>query len=137
MKSGYFLKEEHWIQCEKTGKISKETFIEENTLNGKNEFIIDCNGDLDNYIIYDRKLFKTKFLNIYNKNKFSFSINQNLSSNIIIKWKNTSLRFTKQSILFNYKDFNNKLILRDYSIVTIEPLDKIRLNSHENAIWVN
>ena len=64
--------------------------------------------------IYDRTLYKDKFKEIYNSEKFNFPINDNLLSNIINKWKNESNKFNK-SITFNNKfDYKNNLILREY-----------------------
>ena len=64
--------------------------------------------------IYDRRLYKEEFKKIYNNNKFNFSLNNNLLSNIITKQKNSSNRFNKYSILEKMKDYENRLISREY-----------------------
>ena len=40
--------------------------------------------------IYDRRLYKEEFKKLYNNNKYNFPLNNNLLSNIITKWKNTT-----------------------------------------------
>ncbi len=56
---------------------------------------------MDNSTIYDRRLYKEEFKNIYNKGIYKFPINDNLFSNIITKWKKNSDRFTKRYIIKN------------------------------------
>ena len=65
--------------------------------------------------IFDRRLFKQEFKKIYNNPnyKFNFPLNNNYLSNLITKWKNTSNRFNKSSILFNKYDYENRLIFRE------------------------
>ena len=67
--------------------------------------------------VYDRRLFKTKFLEIYNNKKFNFPVNNNLLSNIITKWKISTNRFNKSTIWDNMYDYHNRLILRDFRSV--------------------
>ena len=50
---------------------------------------------MNNLTIYDRRMFKEEFQNIYNKNKYNFQMNDNLLSNLINNWRKTSNRFTK------------------------------------------
>ena len=45
--------------------------------------------------IYDRRLFKMKFKELYNKDNYYFSINNNFLNNIIKKWRNKTNKFTK------------------------------------------
>ena len=61
----------------------------------KEEFIKKCENVMNKSTIYDRKLFKEAFKNIYNdkENKYNFPINNNILSNIIIRWENNSYRF--------------------------------------------
>jgi hypothetical protein len=49
--------------------------------------IKECEKIKNSSDIYDRSLFKNKFKEIYNKNKYNFQINNNMLSNIITKWK--------------------------------------------------
>ena len=53
---------------------------------------------MNNSSIYDRNLFKTKFLEIYNNNKYNFPMNTNFLSNIITKWRNYTNGFNKSTI---------------------------------------
>ena len=80
---------------------------------------------MDKSTIYDRRLFKEEFKNIYNKNKYCFPLNDNLLSNIITKWKKNSDRFTKMWVFKNKYDNDKRLILRDYRIIPINEKDKI------------
>ena len=67
----------------------------------KEEFIKKCENVMNKSTIYDRKLFKEAFKNIYNdkENKYNFPINNNFLSNIITRWKNNSYRFKKESVI--------------------------------------
>ena len=51
----------------------------------KEKFISDCEMVMNSSSIYDRGLFKAKFLEIYNNKKFNFPLNKNLLSNIMEK----------------------------------------------------
>ena len=87
--------------------------------------------------IYDRRLYKEEFKKLYNNKKYNFPLNNNLLSNIITKWKNTTNRFNKYSILENTKDKENRLILRENKCIPIEDPNKIHNNNIEYAIWGN
>ena len=67
----------------------------------KKIFISKCEELMNNSTIYDRRLFKQSFKDIYNdkNNKFNFSIKNNLLSNMITKWKQNSYKFKKESAL--------------------------------------
>ena len=81
----------------------------DNTIkNDKIRFINACNRVMDTSNIYDRKLFKELFINIYNTNDYKFPLNNDLLSNIINKWKNSSIRFTKNYIIWNMTDYENR-----------------------------
>ena len=71
--------------------------------------------------IYDRNLFKEQFKDIYNQNRFDFGINNNLLSRIITKWKYTSDKFNKSTVLKNMFDYDNRLILREFRNIILEP----------------
>ena len=77
---------------------------------------------MNNSNIYDRKLFKNKFKNIYNENKFNFPIDNNMLSNILNKWKNFSTKMNKFISLVETKDYKCRLIFRDFrsTLVYIE-----------------
>ena len=65
----------------------------------KENFIEECNNIMEQSTIYDRRLYKEEFKKLYNNNKYNFPLNNNLLSNIITKWKNSTNRFNKYSIL--------------------------------------
>ena len=92
---------------------------------GKETFIKLCNELMDNYNIYDRRLFKEEFKKIYNNKQFKFLLNENFLSNVISKWKKTSDRFTKMCIFKNKYDYDNRLILRDYRVIPINEKEKL------------
>ena len=58
----------------------------------------ECEKIMNSSDIYDRKLFKDKFKEHYNSKKYNFTINNNMLSNIITKWKAASNRFNKSTI---------------------------------------
>ena len=53
--------------------------------------------------------------NIYNENKYNFHLKENTIKNIIGRWKNNSLRFTKYNSIENRYNKNNELILWEYN----------------------
>ena len=71
--------------------------------------------------IYNLNLFKERFKDILNQNRFAFGINNNLLSNIITKWKYTSDKFNKCTVLKNMFDYDNRLILREFRNIILEP----------------
>ena len=64
--------------------------------------------------IFDRNLFKNKFKEIYNSYIYNLPISNNLLSNIITKWRNTSVRFTKANVLLNQYDYKSRMIFREF-----------------------
>ena len=77
--------------------------------------------------IFDRILFKIQFKDIYNdkNNKFTFSLNDGMLTNIITNWKQTSKIFTNGSVLDNKVDYKNNLILREFKSIYIQTKKKI------------
>lgn len=140
IKAGYFLKKEHSLECDDLYN-QKKIKIENQEKNNKKELFIElCENIMNKSNIYDRRLFKEEFKNLYNdKNyKFDFSMNDNMLSNIITKWKNNNMRFTKASILSEIRDYNNRLILREYRVIPLELGNrKLRQNYLEYVIWAN
>ena len=92
---------------------------------------------MNNTDIYDRNLFKDKFKELYNSTKFNFTINNNMLSNIITKWKSTSNRFNKSTIWDNIYDKQMHLILRDFRSVFESKNNKSKINCNEYVIWAN
>ena len=72
--------------------------------------------------IYDRLLFKELFKNLNNNEniKYNFPLDNKFLSNIINKWKNYSYRFKKECVLYDTKDYENRLIFREYRIIPQE-----------------
>ena len=135
MKSKYILKEGHSQECETLFiKIDKKDI---KTTLTKEQFISECELIMNNSSIYDRNLFKTKFLEIYNKNKFNFPMNTNFLSNIITKWRNSTNRFNKSTVWDNKYDYQNRLILRDYRSIYAESAPHNKIKCFEYIIWAN
>ena len=92
---------------------------------------------MDTLNIYDRKLFKSQFINIYNTNEYKFPLNNHFLSNIISRWKSNTIRFTKKLIFWNMTDYENRLILRELRVIPYEKSDKISTINLEHSIWGN
>lgn len=139
IKSGFFIKSFHSEECIEMDYIKSIKNIKEKVEKeeGKDTFITLCQELMDKSTIYDRRIFKEEFKKIYNKNKYSFPLNDNLLSNIITQWKKTSDRFTKMCIFKNKYDNDNRLILRDYRIIPIKENEKISTSEYEYIIWGN
>ena len=101
IKSGYFLKKDHTEECydldvnplpNKENKKYKKEILEKELYHkqSKENFIRLCEEVMNSSTVFNRPLFKEKFKEIYNSNKFNFPINTSFLSNIITKWKSTS-----------------------------------------------
>ena len=82
-------------------------------------------------------MFKAKFLELYSDKKFNFPINNNLLSNIITKWKNTTNRFNKSTVWDNIFYYQNRLILREFRSVYKQPETNVKFKYLEYIIWGN
>ena len=87
--------------------------------------------------VFNRPLFKEKFKEIYNSNKFNFPINTSFLSNIITKWKSTSYKMTKSIVFIEKFDYNNRLIFRDFQSKYVEYEGKKKPINIEFIIWGN
>ena len=87
--------------------------------------------------IYDRKLFKDEMKQIYNNHTYQFPLDNYLLSNIITKWKNNSVNFTKFACLKNQFDYNNNLILREFRTVNSESDNNKNSLQLDYIIWCN
>ena len=87
--------------------------------------------------IYDRTLYKDKFKEIYNSEKYNFPLNDNILSNIINKWKNESNKFNKSTIFNNKFDYKNNLILREYRTKIGLKKNSTTILENEFIIWAN
>ena len=140
LKSGYFFKKDHSLECDIF--YGKEKSIIKNELKKKEDkelFIEKCHNIMNSSNIYDRSLFKDSFKKLYNDPdiKYDFPINNNLLSNIITKWKNNTYRFKKECIIYDTRDYENRLILRDFRFIPLENDSKSKINSLEYIIWGN
>ena len=141
-KAGYFLKEDHSVECETTYPTKKKTNInnddikEENN-NQKEKFINACYNVMNSSTIYDRNIYKDKFKDIYNKDNSNFQIDNNFLSNIISKWRNNSNRFTKSTVWDNIYDYENRLILREFRSIYDSSAQTKSPKQYEFIIWAN
>ena len=127
MKSGYFFKKDHSVECEEINGKSKIILKDNLKINeDKLDFIAKCVNNMNSSTIYDRHLFKEAFKKLCNDPniKYNFPLDNNFLSNIITKWKNTSYRFKKECISYDTKDYDNRLILREYRIILLESESK-------------
>ena len=53
------------------------------------------------------------------------------------KWKNNSYQFKKESLLYDTKDNENRLLLREFRSIPIDNGNKERLVTHEYITWGN
>ena len=99
----------------------------------KNNFIAKCEAVMNNSSIYYRRLFKETFKKIYNEknNNYNFIINNNFLSNIITKWRNNNIRFKKENFLYDKKDRDKRLILREFRSIPIEGSNRGKQIKHE------
>ena len=147
VKSGYFIKKNHSSECDNLYKNTfNDNYIDNNNdilknninnINDKNSFIEKCENIMNNSSIFDRRLFKNEFKNIYNKNKYSFEISDNFLSNIISKWRSKTDRFNKTTVLNNIYDYNNNQILREYRTLYLQLDNKTKPKKLEYIIWIN
>ena len=136
-KYKYILKKDHSDICKELPKhkIHEEEITDLN--NEKNNFIKLCNDVMNSSTIYDRKLFKDEMKKIYNNHSFHFPLNNNLLTNIITKWKNNSVNYTKFTCIKNQFDYNNNLILREFRTVNLESDNNKSSLQLDYIIWCN
>ena len=76
-----------------------------------------------------------KLQNIYNENNYKFALKENIIKNIIGRWKQNSLKFTKYNALEHRYNKNNELILWDYVNTIIYSSNKKKEIPSEYFIW--
>ena len=79
VKSGYFLKIDHSIDCynlDKKFEIKSTTDNSHVNTEDKHNFILKCENIMNNSTIFDRRLFKEEFLKEYNNNKYNFEVSK-------------------------------------------------------------
>ena len=92
---------------------------------------------MDNSNVYDMKLFRERFKEIYKENKYNFPINDNRLNNIISSWKQSSNKFNKNTIFENEADYKGKHILKEYKLFYQHEHKKQKLIKNEYIIWSN
>ena len=140
VKSGYCLKKPHSVECDLLEDSSKNIkILEAKKYEDKKIFISKCEELMNNSTIYDRRLFKQSFKDIYNdkNNKFNFPLNNNFLSNIITKLQQNSYKFKKELTLYEIKDKENHLLLREYRLIPLEDSKGDKQKTHEYIIWAN
>ena len=140
VKSGYFLKKEHSLECELfEGKEKEQIKNEIKISETKEDYILKCENIMNNSNIYDRHLFKESFKKIYNQNNslYKFPLKDNFLSNIISNWKRKSVRFKKEGVLYDDKDFENRQLLREFRIIPNLEENNKKNNNYEYIIWGN
>ena len=137
--SEYFFKKDHSFECEELDKAKIKSKENLKVNEDKLAFISKCENIMNSSTIFDRQLFKESFKKLYNNEnvKYNFPIDNNFLSNIINKWKNNTYRFKKESILYDTKDYENRLILREYRIIPQESKSNNKNNFLEYIIWGN
>ena len=139
VKSGYFFKKYHSLECDIL--YGKKKNLEKNIITNitdKETFIEKCKKIMNSSTIYDIRMFKESFKKIYNdsNDKYNFSLNDNFLSNIISKWKNNAYRFKKECVFYDTKDYENRLILRVFRLIPIETDNKEKNKYLEYIIWI-
>ena len=135
-KDYYFkLDKDHSKECLEAQSI--EFKINTNLIGSYNEYINKCLQYLDSTEIYNKKDFTSKLQQIYNENKYNFKLKENTIKNIIGRWKNNSLRFTKYSAIENKRNKKGELRLFDYTNTTIYTSNKKNPITAEYFIWTS
>ena len=118
------------------------SLIKSNVINNNetiNQFIDFKNkvfSMLNDINIYDRKDCKNKIQAIYN-NKYDFQLKKSTINNIIQKWKNNSIKFTKYQCIENPYDNEKELYLREHHVKYIFIENKENIIPIEYFIWAN
>ena len=129
----YSLAKSHSKECLELLTIIKKT--ETNLIGNYNDYLNKCFKYLDTTEEYNKKDFTKKLQNIYNENKYNFHLKENTIKNIIGRWKNNSLRFTKYNSIENRYNKNNELILWEYNNSPIYTSNKKNPIPSEYFIW--
>ena len=92
---------------------------------------------LNNILIYDRKECKKEIQKIYNSKKYNFLLKSSTIINLINKWKNSSIKFTKFNALENPNDYDNDLFLREHRVIYLYMKNNKQEVEYEYFIWAN
>ena len=131
-KCFYILEKGHSEECSAfiTNKIEIPKII-----NNYNDFINKCFNYLDSTEHYNKSEFTQKLQNIYNENNYNFALKENTIKNVIGRWKQNSLKFTKYNAIEHRYNKNNELILWDYVNTVIYTGNKKKEVPSEYFIW--
>ena len=129
----YILETSHSKECNDLYLVNIKN--ETNLIGNYNDFINKCFAFLDSTETYNKKEFSNKLLGIYNENKYNFKLKENTIKNIIGRWKQISLRFTKYNAIENKINKNGELILWDYTNTVIYTSNKKNPLSCEYFVW--
>ena len=124
---------DHNEECKKFNIIHKN--YEDNTIHNYEEFVKQCRTFMDSSEFYNKKEFRVKLLDIYNKEKCNFKLKENTIDNIINNWKSNSIKFSKYDALENYKNEENEIILWEHRTSIIYLPNKKKAIYSEYFIW--
>ena len=99
------------------------------------EFLIKVHNYLDSITFCDKKQIKHNIRKIYLDNEYKFDLEKDEINKIIMKFKNNSIKFTKQYIFIKNKDSKGNDFLRDYSYFLTEYKNPKNRTVSEYAIW--
>ena len=87
--------------------------------------------------IYDRKICKEKIQELYNSKAYNFELKKSTIINLINKFKDSSIKFTKYQALEDPFDSDKELFLRDHRLVFKEDFKHSNNQELEYFIWGN
>ena len=128
----YILEKDHSEECNNLIIKKKDA---PKIIKDYNDYISKCFTYLDSTEIYNKSEFTMKLQNIYNENNYKFALKENTIKNIIGRWKQNSLKFTKYNALEHRYNKNNELILWDYVNTIIYSSNKKKEIPSEYFIW--
>ena len=131
-KCFYVLEKDHSEECNNIITRKKDA---PKIISDYNDYITKCFTYLDSTENYNKREFTMELQNIYNENKYKFALKENTIKNIIGRWKQNSLKFTKYNALEHRYNKNNELILWDYVNIVIYSSSKKNEIPSEYFIW--
>ena len=131
----YEIINQHSLECNNNIKDNKELYdkpIKELTIY-KNK----CFEQLNNFKEYNRAEMKKSMSDLYNMDKYNFSLTPNMLNNILNEWKKYSNKFNKYNIFENQKNYDGEQFLKKYTYQYIETENKKDRKLIENIIWAD
>ena len=117
--------------------LKNKNISEDNIIKNYEDYIEVCYEYLNKTTFYSKKEYKIKLLELYNEKKYNFKLNSSTIDNIINKWKNTNIKFTKYAALENPYNSENELILWDHRNPIIYIPNKKKEIKTEYFIWTH